>query len=602
MSIHKLTGEDGTEEVVAVLTNNDKTVRIYSLTHGLEITVLDLPFPINHATISPDGQYLVAVGDEQEAFFFEKLSKSKRAFGSKTTDSRIYSTPPEWSLISRVQLHVPPSSMINGYFTTAWSPSGKLIAVGSECGYITVFDMDLVLTSDWGEDAIVQIIRSSRPDTIVGPGAVRTMCFSPQPWDLLIWSEDHGRVCVADLRTGLRTKQTVELNPDADEVEHVDVVDIDGDFLGMELTPSEREHLLGRGSGDEPIARRLYQRAVNAVRALEMERERNMDDGEPPYEYSELSDETRRRSRQPTEDEPRSELTANERQILDALRTTRNRQDEQHEQDTRQRTNQNLRALHAELDRLYPRSSGASAEAPSRPRADISSLSDFPPLNRERSTSIGSATAGGLPSLGTLRDFLDRERERERERSTPEADRGSLFQPRRRSSVVLLNEGASLNSASPSRSSSNTLRADPQASSDAWRTIEAVISRSPQPISSRARGTPPHYTAHHHPATGSSNTPPPAAQSATATLTSVEARRQRQLNRARERMARAAYDQQRRGVGLMSRTGNAEWGLRTAGLAMSKDGRRLFVGTEAGIFELALNLGNRQSLPAVSFR
>lgn len=232
ISIHSFPreGEVAEDEVVAVITNNDKTVRIYSLSQGLEITVLNLPWPVNHATISPDGQMLVAVGDYQQAFFFEKLKMSSASRSGRLTENRVQSTSHEWSNVSILKLHVPPSVMETGYFTTAWSSSSCLCAVGSECGYITVLDTELLKSCDDGEDAIVRIIRSSWPDRHTGPGAVRDVCFAPQPWDLLIWSEECGRVSVADLRTWPLVKQTINLDPKEEDLEKIDVISIDGDI------------------------------------------------------------------------------------------------------------------------------------------------------------------------------------------------------------------------------------------------------------------------------------------------------------------------------------------------------------------------------------
>lgn len=56
ISIHRIQDEDAhLDDIVAVLTNNDKTVRVYSLPQSLETTVLDLPFAMNHATVLLDG-------------------------------------------------------------------------------------------------------------------------------------------------------------------------------------------------------------------------------------------------------------------------------------------------------------------------------------------------------------------------------------------------------------------------------------------------------------------------------------------------------------------------------------------------------------------
>ena len=49
---------------------------------------------------------------------------------------------------------------------------------------------------DNAEDAIAVVMPSTRPENAhpggAIPGAVRTMLFAPNPWDLLIWAEDQG--------------------------------------------------------------------------------------------------------------------------------------------------------------------------------------------------------------------------------------------------------------------------------------------------------------------------------------------------------------------------------------------------------------------------
>jgi hypothetical protein len=132
VSIHKLEGSErlGIEDdVVAVLTNNDRTVRIFSLTQHLEMAVLDLHFQVNHATISPDGQILVAVGDWQQAYFFERIPLDEDE--SKVSTSKYASGHCSWELLEIVDLHVPKAALISSYFCTAWSSSGHLCAVVS---------------------------------------------------------------------------------------------------------------------------------------------------------------------------------------------------------------------------------------------------------------------------------------------------------------------------------------------------------------------------------------------------------------------------------------------------------------------------------------
>lgn len=54
-------------------------------------------------------------------------------------------------------------------------------------------------------------------------------------------------------------------------------------------------------------------------------------------------------------------------------------------------------------------------------------------------------------------------------------------------------------------------------------------------------------------------------------------------------------------AGLAGRA-NPEWGVRTAGLAMSADGRRLYVGTEEGVWEVGIDVAGRRFCPAVEVR
>jgi hypothetical protein len=316
ISIHKLQAEgDGQDQVVAVLTNNDKSVRIYSLTHNLELAVFDLPFAVNHAAISPDGQMLVAVGDSPVGFFFERLKSSK--YSKKPPEELIQSTPPGWIELKQVNLYRPAHSHADGYFTTAWSPSGRLCALGSECGYITVFDVEILKLVEYGEDAILQLISSTRPDSRTGPGAVRTMHFSPAPWDFLVWSEDQGRVCIADLRAGLKVKQTLTLDPKEEGLETVEIADFD-------LNLSPEMHELRR----EADFIRRYRRALDS--------EGNTAAVNAANEYFEADSERQRLHRRlgvvESDNDPLG-LTARERQVLSALRTSHRQREEAREQE-----------------------------------------------------------------------------------------------------------------------------------------------------------------------------------------------------------------------------------------------------------------------------
>ena len=145
--------------------------------------------------------------------------------------------------------------------------------------------------------------------------------------------------------------------------------------------------------------------------------------------------------------------------------------------------------------------------------------------------------------------------------------------------------------AHPTSSTQPSLRRDEIIAStdDAWRTIEEALARN-------ARLT------------------DPASNSATPELRN-ELRRLRQLTAMRERLRNAretstvnSYNLSTMGYRRSMGNGgtrvhhNPNDGVRTAGLAMSPDGRTLYCGTEEGIFEFHINLHPRKMVPAITPR
>lgn len=564
ISIHKFDAEDGgQDEVVAVLTNNDKTVRVYSLVRKEEVAVLDLPFAMNHATISPDGELLVAVGDQPMGFFFER-TKAKKPCPAKTSESRSRPISLEWTLLQEVCLYIPAGAQVEGYFTTAWSPSGRLCALGSECGYVTVLDVELLKVCEYGEEAIVKLLSSTRPHTDVGPGAVRTMQFSPAPWDFLIWSEDQARVCVADIRTGMKVKQVLSLDPKAPETDRVEIADFD-----LELRPEV--HDLRR----EAEFIRRYRRALDSegtTAAVNF-----------ATDYIEASSERRRLHRQlgvvESDDDPHG-LNAHERLVLEALRETRQRAEARGQGST-------------------PRSINYNTSRPTEARRYGAGLIFFLPGSDTDDERREREAAARRNMAETFTEFMSesaRQLNQLQERTAP----------RRQASVIVSLEDNSSGSSSGTNGAAHTnitggattrspnpIVAHPRrdnseliaSTDDAWRTIEEALARN-------ARGA-------------------DSARSSQAPELRNELRRLRQLTQVRERLRNAreaqgsldAYGLGGLGFRRASRNNHdPALGLRTAGLAMSQDGRTLYCGTEEGIFEFHINLHQRKGFPAINPR
>ena len=440
------------DEVVVVITNNDQTVRIFSLTQSRLLETLDFPTPMNHASISPDGKLLLAVGDEGRAFFCRRM----RLPGATTEGENSYARY-EWHEVAEPELTLADEEG-DACFTTAFSPSGHICGVASQSGTITLFDTALIHDDMDPDDAVIDVLRSSRasmrPHFV---GAVRSMCFSPAPWDLLAWAEDQGRVCVVDLRNGFYSKQVIELETDSPDLNRADVEDLD--------TTSEQRQL--------EIERRFVERHREALEAQD-----HLAAVSHTADYLELAAARRRLEREALDATPQdlSALTETERQLVDSIG----------------------------LRRMPGSHHGSSDTSPSGPIS----------VNYTPTRSTDSHTWTGLPSptpssnlqsrsTASIHEFM-RQRNWERSRAS---DRS--YQPRRRSSVIISNSNSHSNNPSPQPSSSlapigtatPTLSASPSrlpASSadsavshlhdaDPWQTITDAMGASNMPPDTIAR-------------------------------------------------------------------------------------------------------------------
>jgi hypothetical protein len=428
-------------------------VKIFSLTQGRVLDTLEHTACMNYALISPTGKLLAAVGDENRVYFYERNISNITTHGIKSLAKY------HWKRISSPSLPKDPHLEEDHYFTIAFSPSGHLCAVASQGGVITIFNARALHLCPDGEDAIVCSFRSSRRSI---SGAVRSMSFSPEPWDLLVWAEDHGRICVADVRERFRRRQTIELNVHATDLERRDISDLlDPD---LEFNPETR----------------AIQAAIDGD-----------DDGPSPAmaDYMEAATERQRLRRQARalaqgvirEASPHV-LTERERQILSALRTSRQR----------------LNEIETSMGAGFPYSVDY--------RSPIGHPSRAPPNHNP-----DEPRTGHFQSLNTLREFIQ-ERNRAAERVAEHGAGRNVHphvHPRRRGSIVLSqgnNSGSNTSHpatstvppARPGATGASTLTVSPArllspgepnsastgsstSTSDPWQTIEAALQASPGP-------------------------------------------------------------------------------------------------------------------------
>ena len=431
ISIHRIRSpEEGVDDdIVAVITCNDRIVRTWSLIRNQEQVVDEFPKPMNHATLSPDEQRLVIVGDHDCIYFYRRRDIREHLQCMKDLRNRELT----WYKWEQEQVFQLPGGPGFDYFTTAWSDTGRLCATASEGGYIIVFAVDAIAEAEDVTDCVVTFAPSSRPQTAAG--AVRTMCFAPDPWDYLIWAENNGRVCVGDLRSQLVFRQAIKLDPKAEGVNKVQLTD------SVSSQPSGTDH---------PD----IDAEMEFIRQRRDELGRDIDSVTSLYQPLHLrSGESSLRD---------SGLDEDERQILDNLRTSRERT-ESHQAA--------LRNLQGTPSRPSPRS---ISYLPGARNVDRSDGSPRPTAGSHTPVPAGSGTGSGselarlrqdAAVLDTLRNFM-RDRSGSH-RDTTNTGSSTAQQPRRRNSVIL---------SPPSGAQSNTRPPD-EPQSDPWQIIEAAMTR-----------------------------------------------------------------------------------------------------------------------------
>ncbi|TEA16845.1 Uncharacterized protein C8034_v000865 [Colletotrichum sidae] len=214
-------------EPAAVLANNDKTVvlvglREFESNDKVEpLDVVSYPDYVNRAMISPDGRLLIAILDDPYLYIHHRVESIGDDSGPFRADDR-----PEyrWELWGKILLKSQrrdDASDSRGSFAACFSNTGAYLAVGTQYGTISVFDV-AGLTDPDVTDPLLTSFTSSRP--MAGSGAIRDMAFCPGPFDLLAWTEDRGHVGIADLRTDFVQRQVLDISVSGD-FEEVSVLD-----------------------------------------------------------------------------------------------------------------------------------------------------------------------------------------------------------------------------------------------------------------------------------------------------------------------------------------------------------------------------------------
>ncbi|KAF8441829.1 WD40-repeat-containing domain protein [Terfezia claveryi] len=237
ITLHRPQGSQNDDDVLAILTNNDKTVRVFSLAQNCVQATLHLPISTNHASMSPDGKHLVVVGDSTKVYFYHS---------NPGTSLNCETGREPWTLTCQL-----PAGVYDALISTAFCPSSVLCAVASQEGTITIFDirhLSRSLSPDCPSPIVKQIL-STRPKTYAG--AVRSIQFSPAPLDLLVWAEHSGRVTIADTRSNFSKRQVIDVLNNSEKIVDVDVVGASDDDPPSECREEHRRRSLTREEDDD---------------------------------------------------------------------------------------------------------------------------------------------------------------------------------------------------------------------------------------------------------------------------------------------------------------------------------------------------------------
>lgn len=573
VTIHRLPGDEKgfTDEDVAVLSNNDKSVTIYSMTRSKVLKKLGHPACMNYAIISPDSSLLAAVGDESSAYFYS-LIRDLSAVVSTETGEKLSG----WTLdrILCIEMELGPKIEDKCCFTIAFSQSNRLCAIGSQSGVITVFDVSSIQES--AATPIVCHFNSSR--SCFRGGAVRCMSFSPEPWDLLVWLEDKGHAGIADVRQAFMRRQILEF--DANESNNVEEVD----------TEPIIDESTGSGLGVDSQAE-LYH-ALDS-RALLDSVEGHLDD-----QVGDGSDTS------PLRESLIQDLTSRERTIVQFLNTARwTSMVEDGLTDGATRDNANAHPHSGSRTRQQGLTSGANrAPRPTSPRPVIHSQSNHE--TRDRNTNADSPTPDPQPSI-TLSWTTSPDELRSATLDTPAHPVESSSSDQ---------SGSSNESGNGSRLRRTVAR--PTANFDYSSTTPSSIPRPRNHQRSRS--------VHRRPERQDDDAD--VLPSLRANVVAIERlRRQRQLINEADTMSRNSMRGQRYTQqpslsidhGRPSRIRSVihdppehsfGYGRRdsdpncSAGLGFGADGRSLYIATVSGIFEYQLNITDRKTFPVMTYR
>ncbi|KAG0198147.1 hypothetical protein BGX28_008393 [Mortierella sp. GBA30] len=186
-----------------LISNNDETIKVYSLPGLQRLTSIQLPTAVNYASVSPDGRKMVAVGDSNQVFLYDiSVAGGYQKIGTYTATNE-------------------------ASFSCAWNQSSEKFAVASQDGFVSVWDVR-------HSEKLCKLGSKQQPQS---KGATRCVKFSSSgSIDLLVYSEHVSYVNLVDART-FNERQVIRVAPPNND-EHISGIAMSPDskicFVGLE--------------------------------------------------------------------------------------------------------------------------------------------------------------------------------------------------------------------------------------------------------------------------------------------------------------------------------------------------------------------------------
>eukprot|EP00158_Paraphelidium_tribonemae_P002932 Partr_v1_DN25787_c0_g1_i1_m74524 putative Uncharacterised protein domain (DUF2415) len=230
---HPHTTDSQNSDVRLLVCNNDESIKVYNLPSLQRITTIGLTTAVNYASVSPDGRKMCAVGDSNQVFIYD------------VSPSGFY------------QRLATLTATNDAGFSCSWNHSSDKLAVATQDGYVSVWDMRYIHSSQSNSQTAPSSTsrafpgsRSSAMSSITSPalsqssassflsrdstklavipstqhphvkGAVRAVKFAPSPgMDLLAFTEHVSYLNIVDARTfDPANRQSIRVGPPGNDV------------------------------------------------------------------------------------------------------------------------------------------------------------------------------------------------------------------------------------------------------------------------------------------------------------------------------------------------------------------------------------------------